>query len=810
MSAVVESLARGCTMAASRPASRAATRGSETMKALSGVDATFLHLETASTPMHVASLSVFDLPPGYRRDFFVEVRRALARRLHRVPIFHRKLASMPLHFANPMWVDDDAVDLDHHVRRLTLPAPGSFEQLEDCVATLHAQPLDRGRPLWQLTVIDGLASGQVGYYLEAHHAALDGQAGVVLAKSLFDLSPRPAAVRGPMPTPAGAGAAPGALDLAAAALRHDAGQYVKLVRHLPDVVRTLAGMFAAPEPAAKRRPGSRGFAFGPHTPLNVQITAERGFAALSLPLDRLKAVARTHDATVNDVVLTLCGGALRHWLAAHGGIPKQSLTAAMPISLREAGDADYTIRATMPLVSLHTQIADPLPRLAAIHAAAGAVKAMVHRAKAVVPLDFPSIGAPWLLHGLAELYGRARIAERMPPLANVVISNIHGPDVPLYVAGARMSGYWPVSIVDHGLGLNITVMSYAGAMGFGFTTARAAVPDPHALTRALAAAFDELTAKTPGGRGRTPRAGQRADEAAGGRPTTEGRRRSLHPPDATPDSWAAAPPRWRHRGRRPGADATDGAGSGPSGVGHVHAHRDQRRFARALAGGFVEIGRRADEQGLAVGTAEHARERAGAGPDLFGDPTALAHPDHAAADRVGDPHRALGVQAAAIGGDDDLAERLGHVGGGRPRGEAGPGAAVAQRAVGGDVESAHAVAPGLAHAQRAVGGDHAAVGKPQVVGNLADGAVGIDAPQFRGPERRAPHQVEAEVAHPGAALRVHDHVVEVAAGVRRQVGVRRQGAVGLAAQQLAVAHRDDQQAAIGQPAGARRQIGRAH
>lgn len=466
------------------------------MKALSGVDATFLHLETATTPMHVASLSLFDLPPGYRRDFFVEVRHALARRLHRVPIFHRKLAPMPLHFANPMWVDDDAVDLDHHVRRLTLPAPGSFAQLEDRVAALHAQPLDRSRPLWQLTVIDGLASGQVGYYLKGHHAALDGQAGVLLAKTLFDLSPRPAAVRGSKPAPAGAEAPPGALDLAAAALRHDAGQYIKLVRHLPDVVRTLAGMFGAPEPAAEGRAGGRGFAFGPHTPLNVQITAERGFAALSLPLDRLKDVARAHDATLNDVVLTLCGGALRRWLAGHGGIPKQALTAAMPISLREAGDAEYTIRATMPLVSLHTQIADPLRRLAAIHAAAGAVKAMVHKAKAVVPLDFPSIGAPWLLHGLAELYGRARIGERMPPLANVVISNIHGPDVPLYAAGARMSGYWPVSIVDHGLGLNITVMSYAGTMGFGFTTARAAVRDPHQLTAALQAAYDELAAKS--------------------------------------------------------------------------------------------------------------------------------------------------------------------------------------------------------------------------------------------------------------------------------------------------------------------------
>ena len=465
------------------------------MKALSGVDATFLHLETEQTPMHIASLSLFDLPPGYRRDFHAAVKRELGRRLHLVSVFHRKLAQMPLNFANPVWVEDSAVDLDHHVRRVTLPPPGSFEQLEDCAAQLHAEPLDRQRPLWRLFVIDGLASGQVGYYIKAHHAALDGQAGVLLAKTLFDLSPRPTGVRRAKVTGAGAAEHPGVFELAAAALSHDAGQYVKLVRHLPDVVRTLTGMFGPSEHAGKRPPG-RSYSLGPHTSLNGQITAERGFAALSLPLQTLKALALAHAVTLNDIVLVLCGGVLRRYLAQHGGIPRQPLTAAMPISLREAGDTEYTIRATMPVVSLHTHIADPVRRLRAIHETASAMKTMVNRAKGLVPLDFPSIGLPWVLHGLAETYGRAHIGEVMPPLANVVISNIHGPDVPLYAAGARMSTYWPMSIVDHGLGLNITVMSYAGAMGFGFTTARAAVPDAHELTRALAAALDELAAKT--------------------------------------------------------------------------------------------------------------------------------------------------------------------------------------------------------------------------------------------------------------------------------------------------------------------------
>lgn len=486
------------------------------MKPLSGVDAAFLHLETPETPMHVASVSLFDLPPRYRHDFHAEVKRKLARRLHLAPVLHRRLAPMPLQFANPVWVDDDAVDLDHHVQRVTLPPPGTMTQFDDCVGRLHAELLDRSRPLWRLHVIDGLESGQVGYYFKAHHAALDGQAGIELARTLFDPSPRAPAV----PRARGRIAAehPGAVDLAAAALRHDAGQYIKLVRHLPDVVRTLAGLLGSARAGGSSGRLGQNFAFGPPTPLNVPITAERGFAGLSLPLDALKALAADHGAKLNDVVLALCSGALRRYLARHGGIPKKPLTAAMPISLREAGNTDYTTQATMPLVNLHTHVADPVRRLCAIRDAAGAVKAMVQQARDVMPMDFPSIGVPWLLHGLARLYGRSHLAGVMPVLANVVISNIPGPRVPLYVAGARMSAYWPVSIVEHGLGVNVTVISYAGSMGFGFTTARAAVPDAHLLTNALVEAFEELQVKTRKPSAKAPRRKDAAPATAARKP----------------------------------------------------------------------------------------------------------------------------------------------------------------------------------------------------------------------------------------------------------------------------------------------------
>ncbi len=462
------------------------------MKALSGVDGAFLHLETAETPMHVASLHLFDLPSAYRGDFHADVKRQMKMRVRFAPVFTRKLAPMPLQFANPVWVEEDKVDLDYHVQRVALPSPGTQAQLEDCAGRLHSELLDRSRPLWRLCVIDGLQSGQAAYYIKVHHAVVDGQAGVLLAQALFDVTPKARrSARG-----AGAYAEhPGMAELAAAALKHDAGQYIKLIRHLPDVVRTLAGLFRAAPDKAKGQLGQN-FLFGPKTSLNVPITGTRGFAALSIPIDTLKELAAAHEAKLNDIVLALCGGALRRYLAQHGGIPKKPLIASMPISLRTPGNTEYTTQATLSLVNLNTHIADPLKRLRAIRDAAGAVKALAQRAKGVIPTDFPSIGVPWLLHGLASLYGRSGIAGAIPPIANVVISNVPGPQVPLYVAGARMATYWPLSIVEHGLGLNITVMSYAGAMGFGFTTARNAVPNARELTAALLEALDELVARS--------------------------------------------------------------------------------------------------------------------------------------------------------------------------------------------------------------------------------------------------------------------------------------------------------------------------
>ena len=212
------------------------------MKTVSGLDGAFLHMETPETPQHVGSLSRYVLPPGYKGDFYDDFRREMSRRLHLVPVFTRKLAPMPLQFANPVWVEDDEVDLDYHVQRLDSPSPGTQAQLEDCVAELHAELLDRNRPLWRVAVIEGLDNGDVAYYIKVHHAAMDGQAGVLMAQALFDLTPKPRRIESGRPL---AAEHPGKAELAAIALKHDAGQYLKLIRQLPDVVKTFAALFGS-------------------------------------------------------------------------------------------------------------------------------------------------------------------------------------------------------------------------------------------------------------------------------------------------------------------------------------------------------------------------------------------------------------------------------------------------------------------------------------------------------------------------------------------------------------------------------------
>jgi WS/DGAT/MGAT family acyltransferase len=462
------------------------------MKPLSGLDALFLHLETPETPMHVGALHLLALPAGDPRAYVAAVRRHVAGRLHLSPVFTRRLAPMPLALANPVWVHADRVDLRVHVRHVRLPAPGSFAQLEATVARLHARLLERDRPFWRLYVIDGLASGQLALYTKVHHATLDGAASVAFAQALLDATPVPRAVSASRHS--ARGEHPGRAQLLGAAVRTTATQVARALKVVPEFARVLTTLVARGDGVAALPVKRESFRFAPRTPLNVTIGRARAVATLSIPLPAVARIADRHRVTVNDVVLAIVSGALRRHLGPRGGLPAQSLVAAVPVSLREAGNTDATTLATMSRMSLATDVEAPLERLQAIHAGSGRAKALTRELRSVIPTDFPSLGMPWLFGAAAALYGRARLADRVPPLANLVVSNFPGSGTPLFLAGARLLTWWPLSIVEHGLGLNVTVQSYAGSLDFGVVCARDALRDAGAFAGAMRAAFDELAA----------------------------------------------------------------------------------------------------------------------------------------------------------------------------------------------------------------------------------------------------------------------------------------------------------------------------
>jgi diacylglycerol O-acyltransferase len=446
---------------------------------LSGMDASFLHLETPEMPMHVGSLQITDLPEGYSGDYYEDVKRYVAGRMHLAAVFQRKLALMPFDLANPVWVDDEDIDIDYHVRHVILPRPGTKDQLEKYVARLHSSLLDRSRPLWEIYVIEGLNTGQMAIYSKMHHAAIDGQAGVAVAKALLSDTAVPAPIKPPRPRPRTNQYQLGVAELAMAAVGNAMTQYVKLFKSLPVVGKAIASvLYPVSETDGKRHLSlPEGFQLGPKTPLNVAITNQRSFAARTLSLSEVKAMAKRSGTSLNDIVLAICAGALRRYLADYDCVPTKPLVAGVPVSLREAGNTDPNNQVSMMLVSLATTTKDPIERLMAIRASSNVGKKLQGNVKGAMPTDFPSLGVPWLMTGLVSLYGRSRLANRLPPIANVAISNVPGPQFPLYFAGAKLAGFFPVSIPGHGIALNITVQSYNGLLEVGLTACRRAVPD---------------------------------------------------------------------------------------------------------------------------------------------------------------------------------------------------------------------------------------------------------------------------------------------------------------------------------------------
>lgn len=475
------------------------------MHQLSSLDASFLHLETPQMPMHVGALHILELPAGFRGKFVTVLRRHMAERLPLMPALRRRLWWMPLNLANPAWVDAEP-DLTQHIVELQLPASarkGSGQaELEALVGQLHPRLLDRRLPLWKFHVIEGLGPSpegrrRVALYTQAHHAAVDGQAAVALAQVIFDVSPvpQPVALR---PSRRPRVWKLETTEMLRGALAREALQVGQLLRQLPATLGSVAraaGAVAAHTGWLGGKDSGRvsNLKLAPRTPFNVTVGDTRAFAAASLPLPGLKALAKAQGATLNDIVLMLCATGLRSWYASHRKLlPRRPLLAAVPISLRQAGDTRSDNQASMSFISLGTHIADTGRRMAHIQAATASMKATMGSLKSVLPTDFPSLGLPWLMEAATALYGRSRLADRLPCLANVVISNVPGPPVPLYLAGARVMCNHPTSIVVHGMALNITVQSYDQQMDFGLMADGEALPDVQLLARAIEAAYQDL------------------------------------------------------------------------------------------------------------------------------------------------------------------------------------------------------------------------------------------------------------------------------------------------------------------------------
>ncbi|MFK7751550.1 MAG: wax ester/triacylglycerol synthase family O-acyltransferase [Sedimentitalea sp.] len=460
------------------------------MKQLSGIDATFLYMETDQTPMHVAGLTLYDLPKGFRGSFHKHFTTFFKTRVHLIPIFGMKLAKAAFEIDHPGWVDAGELDFDYHIQSAKLDKPGNMKQLEDLVAGLHSERLDRKRPLWQFTVIEGLEGRKAALYSKVHHAAVDGGAGMVITQALYDVTENPREVKPAEPKqPERVPTAPERAILSF----HDvvsnvARQQLTMMENVPKMMGQMADMVA---PLLSGKVGLPQM-LAPRTPFNTTIEAKRSYAARSISLPEVKALGKATGAKLNDVVMAITSGALRAYLSKKQSLPDAALVAFVPISMREMGNTDINNQVFGMNVPLATNYGDPLKRLEKIKQESGASKTLATGAKEAALKDFTIVGAPTLLPGLMQLYGATKLADYMPQVVNLTISNTMGPPFPLYCAGAKVSALYPVSIPTHGVGLNVTVQSYLDHLDLGVTADFKSVPDVDVFADLFVASFEEL------------------------------------------------------------------------------------------------------------------------------------------------------------------------------------------------------------------------------------------------------------------------------------------------------------------------------
>jgi WS/DGAT/MGAT family acyltransferase len=476
------------------------------VKQLTGLDSFFLSMESRTVQGHVGSVTILDPATGADEFTLAHLTRSIEARLPLIPVFRQRLLEVPLGLDEAYWLDDADFDIEFHVREIGLPTPGSMAQLAEQVARLHARPLDRSRPLWEVYLISGLRDGHIAIYTKIHHSAADGISGVDIATALLDATPggRPVPsqvdpFRGESP--------PDTLGLLARAALSTVRLPMRALRMATDLVESTPLLAAAVQGPVGRLLPRRGDGGAwipgpglrpPRTPFNASVTPHRRVAFAAIPLADIAPIrAALPGTTVNDVVMALCAGALRRWLSAHAALPDQPLVAAVPFSVRGDGDvgdaSDVGNRVSIMLASLPTHLPTPVERLMAARTSMAAAKD--HGAlPALLLADATHVAPPAVISQAWRVAAGLRLFERTHPY-NLFISNVPGPRVPLYMAGARMIAYYPVSAIFDGSGLNITLMSYCGTLYFGLTADRALVPDVDVLAANLRVDLDEMSSE---------------------------------------------------------------------------------------------------------------------------------------------------------------------------------------------------------------------------------------------------------------------------------------------------------------------------
>lgn len=465
------------------------------MRQLSGLDASFLAMETPTTFGHVNALGIYARPTPDFEPYPV-VRERMAAMIGHLEPMRRRLVEVPFGLDRPYWVDDPDFDPDFHVRHLGLAPPGTTGQLAEQVARIIGRPMDRSHPLWEMYVIEGLADGRWALLTKTHHATVDGAAGVVLLTMITDDRPDAPA---PEPVAWEPEPLPGDVALVKRTAIHLVTNPVKAARLQLRLVRDLAravGVDSVAGLAGRTRDAVTAVARAaragdddrhllptaatqaPPTPWNHTITARRAFALRSASMADIRAVKEGAGCSVNDVVMAVCAGALRAYLCDHDALPDEPLRALVPVSIRTGAEADpWTNRVSAILAEVATDVADPLARLRACHDAMNQAKHQLDIVPEDAIGDLAEMLTPAVTAAAMRLVSRLDLAERIHLPANLTISNVPGPRTPRYLAGARLENYVPVSIVVDGLGLNITVHSYVDTLDIGIVAAHELVPD---------------------------------------------------------------------------------------------------------------------------------------------------------------------------------------------------------------------------------------------------------------------------------------------------------------------------------------------